>query len=98
MFNEPQLLAATMQELYQIIAEHFMVSKASVEKAMRICLKNSLIKNSNYYVRSLFGYDEQKSLPKLPSTTTFIHVCIKILKEQKTFVALNNMNTNKQRA
>lgn len=91
MFNDPELINKKMKELYVIIGDHFNVSPASVEKAMRVCLKQSLKNNNNYYVRHLFGLRENEELKGLPSTTTFIHVCLNILKEQKTYIALKDV-------
>lgn len=96
MFHDPNLAKKKMKELYALIGEHFHASPASVEKAMRICLKQSLRQHTNYYVRTLFGIGEHPNQQTLPSTTTFIQVCLNRLKDQKTYVALKGMKNRAQ--
>lgn len=91
MFNESEFINSPMRDIYKKVADHFKVSQGSVEKAMRVCLKVSLIKNGNLYVRMLLGINEKTKEDELPSTSTFIRVCIKTLKEQKSLVMMNSL-------
>jgi CheY-like chemotaxis protein len=89
MFHKGEIIYKPMKEIYQMIAQHFDVTYVSVEKAMRTCLRSSLIKNNNVFTRSVLGLSEESH--DFPSTSTFIQVCIKMLKEQKIAVINNNI-------
>jgi|SRR5690554_5732480 len=70
-----------MKNIYSVIAEYFKVSSLSVEKAMRTCIKSSFANNYGYYASLLFGSNKV-----YPTTSIFIQVCTKILKEQKNYI------------
>lgn len=71
-----------MTSIYQMVADRFEVSPSSVEKAMRLCLKSSLSKSDNFYAKMLFGHQGDN----IPSTSMFLQVCVKTLKEQKNYI------------
>lgn len=79
-----------MKNIYEIVANHFHVSPSSVEKAMRSCIKSSFSQNYGYYAKMLFGYSEND----YPSTSIFLQVCIKTLKEIKNCIITNQINSS----
>lgn len=90
MFEKSENIYKSMKDIYTLIARHFDVTATSVEKAMRTCIKCSLTKNDNYFARTIFGYDVK--LRDFPSTSTFLQVSIKMLKEQKFAIINNNIH------
>lgn len=79
LLEKKEYLHKSMQELYTIIATHFNVSSISVEKAIRSCLKSSFVNNDSSYASKIFGYNKNKK--DYPSTSLFIQISIKTLKE-----------------
>lgn len=75
-----------MKNIYQITANYYNVSPLSVEKAMRTCIKSSFSNNYGYYASLLFG-----KYTTFPTTSTFVQICAKILKEQRNYVINNQI-------
>jgi CheY-like chemotaxis protein len=89
MFERSENLKKSMISLYESIGHHFNVNAKSVEKAMRVCLKKSILINDNYYARTLFGYNINDE--NLPSNSLFFQICIQQLKDQKASIINNNI-------
>ncbi|QVK18094.1 hypothetical protein KHQ81_14905 [Mycoplasmatota bacterium] len=87
MLEKSENINKYMKTIYHMVGQHFNVSATSVEKAMRTCIKSSLSKSDGFYAKMLFGYYEDK----YPSTSIFLQVCIKTLKEQKNMIISNNI-------
>ncbi|MDF2700273.1 MAG: spo0A [Haloplasmataceae bacterium] len=92
MFENNVNIYKKMQEIYKMISEHFEVTSTSVEKAMRSCIKSSFSQNNTFYARILFGHNIDSS--DFPSTSIFIQVCIKTLKELKQTIINNNIRNS----
>lgn len=82
MLENSENLYKRMQTIYQMIGEHFNVSTASVEKAMRTCIRSSLSKSDGFYAQMLFGNHHDS----YPSNSIFLQVCINTLREQKSYI------------
>ncbi len=82
MLEKSENIYKNMNDIYHTVASHFNTSSGSVEKAMRSCIKSSLSKSDGFYAKMLFGHDADN----YPSTSTFLQVCIKTLKEQKSHI------------
>lgn len=92
MLDQSEYIYKPMHFLYKLIANHFKVTNTSVEKAMRSCIRSSLLRNDSYYAKMLFGYSYEKK--EFPSTSIVLQVCIKTLKEQKNIIINNNMQNS----
>lgn len=88
MFEIGDNIYKSMKEIYEVISIHFNSTPSSVEKAMRYCMKSSLGKHRNFYAKLLFGCQAND----YPTTSIFLQVCIKTLKELKNTITTNNYN------
>ncbi|NLG82030.1 MAG: hypothetical protein GX490_05895 [Bacilli bacterium] len=82
MLESSENLYKRMHTIYKMIGEHFNVTPASVEKAMRTCIRSSLSKSDGFYAQMLFGNYHDS----YPSNSIFLQVCINTLKEQKSYI------------
>ncbi|ERJ12344.1 sporulation transcriptional activator Spo0A [Haloplasma contractile] len=83
-YKDKNILNHGVMMFYKVTAEKYGVSKASVERAIRTCLKRSLEKQYNYFAHQLLGYDY--FVKNTPSNSYVIQASIKYLREQNVTI------------
>jgi len=90
MLEKSENINKYMKTINLMVADHFNVSSSSVEKAMRKCVKESLSRCDGFYAKMLFGHQQDS----YPSTSIFLRVCVKTLKEQKSQIVTRNFENS----